>query len=150
MLSAEEIDLYNKLEDQINSICNSLSSKCADVCRQIIFALFLVIGAFSFKEGQFSPNIFLLLSLVFLIIYLVLDVGRYFYSTRSFHRFRNEINLSKKTGGSSFACGNKIKEQSDKIARFTYRLFAVQIWGCLLLAFVSLVIGIWGVMFVEC
>lgn len=142
-------EVYNELEVQINQICDSQSKVCSDVCRKIVFALFLVIGAFSFDEGRFSPNIFLLFSLFFLIAYLILDVWRYFYSLYFYNRFWEMIK-AKKVLGQYEECVKDIQNTSEKIARFTYRLFAVQIWGCLLLAFVSLVIGIWGVMFVEC
>lgn len=89
-------ELYENLKTQINETCVSQSTKCADVCRQIVFAMFAVIGAFSFNAGSFSPNGWFLIALFSLILYLVLDICRYFYCLGEFNKFWSVIKKARK------------------------------------------------------
>ena len=139
--SLEEQEAYNDLEKQVNDICSTQSKSCSDVCRQVVFALFAVVGAFSLHDGTFAPGGAFLVALAFLILYLILDIGRYFYTMAAFNGFFNIINDAPEEGGFQ-KCNEKLRSKSVCINCISRRLFVLQVLLCLPAAFIALVVGI--------
>ncbi|WP_446785519.1 hypothetical protein [Macellibacteroides fermentans] len=61
-------------------IANNQSKTCSNVCRQIIFALAAISWGFIYINDAIDKNVFPIVALITIIIYLSLDITQYLYS----------------------------------------------------------------------
>ncbi|WP_298064138.1 hypothetical protein [uncultured Rikenella sp.] len=87
-LKAKEEETVESRIDECNAMFSTYTTRCSDICRQIVFALFIVVWSLAYREGTFYFSVPLWLAMFALMVYLGLDVGQYLYtSIRQWRRY---------------------------------------------------------------
>lgn len=78
---AKEEETVESRFDECNAVFVKYTTRCSEICRQIVFALFVVVWSLAYRDGAFLFTIPLWCTLVGLVAYLGLDVWQYLYTS---------------------------------------------------------------------
>lgn len=136
--------------EECNSVFVKYTTRCSDICRQIVFALFVVVWSLAYHDGAFLFTIPLWSAMIGLVLYLGFDIGQYLYtSLGQWHRYtqlENDYNALKEQGKEDYAEENEPfldsdDQQCNRIAKRGFNLFKAKM-VTLLIAVVCLFVSI--------
>lgn len=68
----------NKIMDLLDEIYGEQTSKCSEVSRKIVFALFAIVWAISFSNGKLTFSVYSVVVTFLIVLFLLIDTYQYF------------------------------------------------------------------------
>ncbi|MBN2880908.1 hypothetical protein JXM83_02540 [Candidatus Woesearchaeota archaeon] len=134
----------------INNFYLSHTKQVSDLCRKVVFGLFALGWAISFHNGKIAFDISVLITFIFLLVYITLDVLQYLAVSRKLKKSmikvdflikRNLIDKYRLDEKENDNCINDVDNINKAINLSSYRLFTLKLI-ILLISFLSSVIMI--------
>jgi hypothetical protein len=130
-----------ELLEHLNKIYVEQLSNCSEICRKIVFTLYVVTWGLAYTKDGFEMNKFFLVVFLILTIYLVLDALQYFLTALRYRKHFYKIEEAYHKGESE---ENIYRLEKDKRKTINDKSFFLLKWKLSLLpfAFFVLIIGI--------
>jgi len=115
------------LFDQLNRIYGEQTSNCSEICRKIVFALFAIIWALSYSQGELKFTVYSIIVSILLVIYLIIDTLQYFLTAYSYRKHFYAIQKAKTEGISNNLIASKELEKRKSINDRSFRLMVLKV-----------------------
>lgn len=116
-----------ELLDHLNKIYREQMSNCSEICRKIVFALFAIIWALSYSNGELIFTKYSIVVSLILIIYLIVDTLQYFMTALSYRKHFHGIQNAANEGESIEKIKEKEIEKRKKINDRSFRLMVFKV-----------------------
>jgi len=116
-------DLLNNL----NKIFGEQTSNCSEICRKIVFALFAIIWALSFSNGELKFTIYLVIVSFLLVLYLIIDTLQYFLTALEYRKHFLSIQEAIKAGAPTDLIAKSEREKRKKINSNSFRMMVCKV-----------------------
>ena len=129
----------NELLDHLNKIYGEQTSNCSEICRKIVFALFAIIWALSFTDGNLIFTNYTIIVLLILVLYLIVDTLQYFLTALAYRKHFYGIKDGIIKGESIEKISEKEIEKREIINNRSFRFMVFKV-ALLPISFIGLII----------
>ena len=128
-----------ELLDHLNKIYCEQTSNCSEICRKIVFALFAIIWALSYSDGNLNYTIYTIIVSLILVLYLIVDTLQYFLTALSYRKHFYGIKDGFAQGESIEKISEKEAEKREIINNRSFRFMVFKV-ALLPISFIGLII----------